>query len=500
MSRLLGIDVGTSSVKTLVFDSASGQVLAATSHPSPVYHPRPEWAEFDPDELWEAVCQCVGQLWRRVPAESIDALAVASMAEAGVLLDSEHRPVYPIIAWHDPRTRAQAAWLEQQIDPFDVFQITGQQQRHILSVNKLLWLRENERERFEAGEHWSCVADYVIGRLAGEYVTDWTLASRTQLFDQATRYWSQQMLDVAGLDADLFPPAFPSGTEVGQVTNQAADETGLANGTIVCTGGHDHLCGAFAVGVLDFGQILDSSGTAQSVLTITSEWNPTRDLFESGFTHYRYVVDGRYIVQGGLPMAGGTLQWLAGLLSGGAETPDFDRLVAAAERAPAGANGVVCLPYLRGKSAPEVDPSARGAFVGLTAATTAGDLVRAALESLAYHLRELVEAMDSSLGSLEDEIIAIGGTNRGGILPQIKADVTGCRMRVPEIPEAVALGAALLAGLGVGAFETPADALASVQAGSAIYEPGLQVKRVYDRCYRYYREVYRRLPAVDGDE
>lgn len=496
MARLLGIDVGTSAVKALVFDATSGQVVAQASQPLPAYHPRPEWTEFDPQELWETVCRCLQRLWREVAPESVVALGVASMAEAGVLLDGSGHPVYPIIAWHDPRTEPQAAWLAEQIGPFEIYRITGQRLRYIFSLPKLLWLREHEPLRFQSGRHWLCVEDYVIWRSTGTLATDRTIASRTLAFDQASGTWSSRMLEVAELDVGRFPPVFPSGTEVGRVTPQAADETGLAIDTPVCTGGHDHLCGAFAAGVITPGQVLDSSGTAQAILTLTPEWNPSRALFESGFTHYHYVIDGHYIVQGGLSMAGGVLHWLARLLGGDRPVPDYERWLAAAATVPPGANGVLCLPFLLGKPGPGMDPAMRGVFLGLTPATTAEEFVRAALEGLAYYLREVVEAFKTLLGELAEEIIAIGGTTREGLLPQIKADVTGCRVRVPNIAEATALGAALLAGLGVEVFANPAEAVSAAQATSTEFEPNPQTKAVYEQGYALYREACRRLAGV----
>ena len=496
MARLLGIDVGTSAVKALVFDAASGQVVAQVSRPLPAHHPQPEWTEFDPQELWETVCQCLTQLWHEVAPESIAALGVASMAEAGVLLDGSGHPVYPIIAWHDPRTEPQAAWLGERIAPFEIYQITGQRLRYIFSLPKILWLREHEPQRFQAGRRWLCVQDYVIWRLAGELATDRTIASRTLAFDQASGTWSPRMLEVTGLDVGLFPPVFPSGTEVGRVTPRAADESGLAVGVPVCTGGHDHLCGAFAVGVVEPGQVLDSSGTAQAILTLTPVWNPSQELFASGFTHYHYVVDGYYIVQGGLSMAGGVLHWLARLLGDERPTPDFERWLVAAEGVPPGANGVLCLPFLLGKPGPRMDPAMRGVFLGLTPATTGEELMRAALEGLAYYVREVAEAFEALLGELADEIIAIGGTTRRGTLPQIKADVTGCRVCVPDIPEATALGAALLAGLGVEVFATPAEAVGAVRVTTTEFEPDPQTRATYERGYALYQEAGRRLAGV----
>jgi xylulokinase len=492
VGQLVGIDLGTSAVKALAFDYDTGRVAAIASEPLPSYRPRRDWVKHDPAILWQTVATCLHRLWDAIAAESVAGVAVASMGEAGVLLDGNDRPVYPIIAWHDPRTVPQMDWLARQIAPWEVFRITGQQWRPIYSVFKLLWLRENEPAAFRTGERWLCIADYIMWRLAGVHVTDRTVGSRTMLLDQARGRWSASLLDIAQLDGNLLPEVVLSGTRVGHVTPDAAQETGLRAGTPVCTGGHDHLCGAFAAGILGPGQILDSSGTAQSVLTLTPEWHPTRTLFDSGLTYYRYVLDGLFILQGGLTMAGGMLRWLGDLLAA-TEEADYQALLEAAAAAPAGANGVTCLPYLRGKPAPTVDSGARGAVLGLTATTTRGDVARATLEGLAYHLRELVEAFDALLGTRADEITAIGGTNQPGLLPQIKADVTGRAVRVPSVPEAVALGAALLAGLGVGVFATAQEAAARSPRRAQTHLPDAALAELYAAGYDCYRALYRQL-------
>lgn len=491
--HLVGIDVGTSAVKALAFNYDTGEVAAVATLPLPTYHPRRGWTEYDPAVVWQTVATCLGRLWDGVPAASVAGVAVASMGEAGVLLHDSGQPTYPIIAWHDPRTQPQMGWLEKRISPFEVFRITGQQWRPIFSIFKLLWLRENQPEAFGRARQWLCIADYVLWRLAGVRATDRTVASRTMLMDQASGTWSAPLLDVAQLDASLLPDVVPSGSIVGEVTPTAAEETGLPHGTPVCTGGHDHLCGALAAGVRRPGQILDSSGTAQSVLTLTPEWQPNRTLFDRGLTHYFFVLDGLYIIQGGLTMAGGTLRWLGDLLAGPGQEIDYPALMEAAADAPRGANGVAFLPYLGGKPAPQGDPAARGAIVGLTASTTRGDLARAALEGLAYYLREMVETFDDLLPARAAEITAIGGTNRPGLLPQIKADVTGRAVRVPSVPEAVALGAALLAGLGVGLFTTPDKALAGSSGSATTYTPEPAATEAYAAGYESYRTLDRHL-------
>lgn len=265
---LIGLDIGTTNTKAVAFDPTSGRVITVVSIPTRSLSPAPGWTEIDPEELWQGVTTCLRQVVTQVEAPVLG-IGVSSMAEAGVPLDTEGKPLYRIIHWHDPRTEPQLRRTLAHFGPPHLFRVTGQAPRHVYSLYKLLWLREHEPDAFAALHRWLCISDYVAWRLTGVAATDFSLASRTMLLDQRKRQWSAEMLDYAEIRPEQLPELAQAGTEIGRVTAGAADQTHVAAGTPVVIGGHDHLCGSLAAGAVSPGQVVDSIGTAEGLVIPT---------------------------------------------------------------------------------------------------------------------------------------------------------------------------------------------------------------------------------------
>jgi sugar (pentulose or hexulose) kinase len=480
---LLGLDVGTTHTKGLLYDPASGAVIAQQRVQTPSNEPRPGWREYDPQAIWASVRECIRALsGSAAAARRVAAVAVASMGESGALCDAQGHPLGPIIAWHDSRTTPQRDWWAAHLDPFHLYQLTGQRLTHIFGVNKLLWQREHCPDLYARSAKWLSIEDQALQRLSGALATDYTIASRTMLLDQRRGAWAAELLDLAGLPADLFPAIHPSGTAVGQVTAAAAQETGLPLGAAVVTGGHDHLCAALACGATRPGAFLDSTGTAEAMLWIRERFDPTPELFALGYSSYRHVAPGAYVLQGGLDTGGAFLEWSARLLG-----VSVGEMLTLAEQSAPGAGGLVALPFLRGKGTPRREPRMRGAFANLGMEHSRAELARAAVESLGFWLRANLEALGGLFGQRPAEIIVTGGVNRSPFVCQLKADITGLPVLAPEIEEGAALGAALLAGLGAGLFASAEEAQASVRARAARYLPDGERHALY---VRYAQEEY----------
>jgi xylulokinase len=302
---LIGVDVGSTNWKVIAYDHA-GRVVARFRCPSKT-HFEGEGAYYLPDEMWETLAGGIQRVVAELPEPAlVDGIAVTSVGEAGVLLDAADRPVCPTLAWFDPRTAPQAKrWRAKFEDPYELYELTGFAPQHIASVNKLMWVREEDPEAYSRAQTWLCVADFVAQRLSGEKAMDYSLASRTGLFDIDRREWSARLLEAAGIDRSLMPRLAPSGSPVGLVDRMASQLTGLPIGTPVFTGGHDHICGALAVGVTDEGAVLDSTGTAEAVLMVLKGPNTSRALCEAGFSVGCHTARDRYYLLGSLYLRGG---------------------------------------------------------------------------------------------------------------------------------------------------------------------------------------------------
>jgi xylulokinase len=473
---LLGIDVGTTNCKAVVFDPR-GRQLGLGRVPTPCAYPQPNWAEFDAEALWQASAAAVRQALAAIDARRVRAVAVASMGESGVLVDADGQPLCPLIAWYDNRTLTQHRWWLEQVGAAPTFGISGLAPDPIFGVYKLMWLRDNAAEAYAAAQRWLHVADWIAFRLCGVQATDFSLATRTMLLDIRRRAWSDELIGRAGIRASLLPEPLASGTALGGVTRQAADVTGLYPGTLVATGGHDHVCGAFASGIIEAGSCLDSMGTAEAVFLPLDAPLLSDEAARSGLAYGVHVARGRFYALDGLWSGGGALEWALRLLAGPGEgAPDFERMQQAAAVVPPGSLGVYFLPRLTG--------GGQGAFAGLTGAAGQGALARAVFEGLAYEWRAYLEAMEQALGLRATSIGAIGGGTRSPLWMQIKADVLGRPIQVLEAEESVALGAALLAGLAAGAYASEQEATAASRRIGWVVEPDAARALFYEHRYR----------------
>ncbi len=497
---LVGIDVGTTNTKTVIFDVETGHISAVGSCRTIARHPIAEWSEFDAEDLWGTVLQSIQAAVQHCDQpERIRAISVASMGESAFPIDAEGNVLYPAIAWYDQRTVAESQWWEDTVGQERIFNITGQILHPVFGVNKLLWLRNHVPQVFERIHHWLSIEDFVLWKLSGSFATDYSIASRTMLFDQSTLTWSEPLLQQAGLPAMWFSPAFPSGTAIGTVRKEVAEKTGLPQQAIVSTGGHDHLCGALAAGVTRPGHLLESMGTASVLLSVSNAFQPSRELLAAGCTSYAYVIQHTYVTLGTLNFAGGALEWIVTLLygqgkQGSVSSEIYTQALREAAEIPPGARGATVLPSFLGSGTPYVQSSARGAILGLTPSHNRSELLRALMEGLAFWLRDNTEMLcNLGIAPSQPEITVIGGATQATPLLQIKAEITGCPIKVPQITEAAATGAALLAGMGANIFRSGEEAAASVQHTAQIYEPDAQVVEIYNTIYEQTYLPLRRL-------
>lgn len=485
MDLLIGIDMGTTHIKVATFD------LEGSLHTLEMARTKTNalgvgQAVYDPQEIWE----CVASLLRKTteqlePGDQIISISVASMGEAGLFLDKSGEPLTPIITWFDVRGKeAMDEWYEL-MSPSECFAITGLNYNYIYSLFKMLWLKKHQPEITARAAKWLCMPDYIYYRLTGEFATDYSIASRTMLFDVKNRKWSSTLLNLAGFEQELLPPAYPSGTVIGPVSSKAADLTGLSTNTVVAVGGHDHICGSFAANVIEPGHVLDSSGTAESLIAVFSELPELNMETFSGFNVGHHVLPELYYMQGGVDSSGISIEWFLEQFA----QISYDEMIAKARTSEVGAHGLFFVPHLRGGSPPVRAPYSRACFLGMRDYHTQADFLRSIHEGLCFEVAGILKSMEAVLGLEFKNIHAIGGGSKNELWMEIKSTVTKKPIEIPAVQESTLLGAALLGGVGVGVYRDHYEAAQATYRANFAYQPDAQLKDRYAQLYDTYQKI-----------
>ncbi len=492
---LIGIDLGTQSIRALLAD-ARGRTVACAARPTPAIVIADGQAEYDPEALWRCVVEDLRELAAQVPpGGEVAGIACASMGEACVLVDAAGAPLGHAITWFDRRTEKQAAAFEQAIGAERLFEITGLPADPTLTLPKLLWHRDHQPDLFARARTVLNLAHWIAFRLSGVAACDESLASRTLCLAIAARAWSGEVMAAAGLDLSLLPPLRAAGTCLGPVLDTVLAQTGLPGRPVVGLGGHDHVCGGFAAGAGRPGVLLDSMGTAEALYMTVAGPVVTPANRQQGFWQGLVRLHRPFAYVGaGINSSGGTVEWFRSLLGDAAR----DSLIAEAAAVPPGSHGALFLPHLAYATQPNVDLASRGAFAGLTTGTTRGALFRAVLEGLAFEARQCLDAVAALDGAgTPAEIRVIGGGTRNKLFLRIKASIYGRALSVIGEPEATALGAALLGGLAAGLWADLDAALAAIDQPIETVEPDPAWAAHYGALYQQaYRPFYPALAPV----
>jgi xylulokinase len=449
MSLVLGIDTSTTATKAVLMDE-TGRVKGAASAEYGYDTPRPLWAEQSPDLWWEGTATAVQQVMEATgtsPSE-VEAVGLTGQMHGSVLLDAAGEVVRPAILWNDQRTSAECDQIRRRVGRERLIEITGNDALTGFTAPKLLWVQAHEPENWARVSHVLLPKDYVRLELTGDYAVDVADGSGTILFDLGARTWSPEILDALDIDPALLAETHEGPDITGVVAGAGAAATGLQEGTPVMAGGGDQSANAVGVGAIAPGVVALSLGTSGVVFATTDGPSVEAEGRVHAFCH---AVPGRWHMMGVMLSAAGSLRWLRDAIA-----PDrsFDDLVTGAAEIPAGSDGLMFLPYLTGERTPHPDPLARGAFVGLTVRHDLRHLTRAVLEGVAFGLRDGLDLMIASGMPAPVQIRASGGGTRSALWRQILADVLGAEIAAVGTEEGAAYGAALLAAVGVGWFDS----------------------------------------------
>ena len=482
---LLGVDIGTSSCKTALFDP-DGKIVAQGGCEYPVSYPRKGWAEQDPAAWWDGVCRAVREMTAGNginPAE-IAGIGVDGQSWSAIALDAEGKVLCPTPIWTDTRSeeicRVTAAVLSEE----RIFGLCGNPVQPGYTWPKILWYRENRPEVFGKTEKILQSNSYIVYRMTGEITQDLSQGYGLACFDMRKGCWDDGMCETLGIPRKILPEIFPCHQIVGKLTKEAAEQMGLAEGIPVAAGGLDAACGTLGAGVVSPGQTQEQGGQAGGMSICIDQYAADPRLI-LGF----HVVPGRWLLQGGTTGGGGALKWLRETMC---PELSFAEMSSLAETAEPGSGGVTFLPYMAGERSPIWNPDACGVFFGLNFGTTRAQMIRACMEGVAYALRHNLETAEAA-GARADTLRAMGGSANSRIWTQIKADVTGHGIDVPGSDTATTLGAAMLAGVGTGVWRNFEEAAGQTVRVNRTVEPDPAAREIYDRGYRTYRQLYEQL-------
>jgi xylulokinase len=496
MSNLLGIDIGTSGTKTLICDE-DGKVLATAMAEHPIHSPKPGWSEQDPEDWWQASIKATRAILKKakLKAGDVSAIGLSGQMHGSVFLGNGEKALRPALLWNDQRTQKQcdeitgkAGGREKLIEMVANPALTG------FTAPKILWVRENEPKVYEKTRHILLPKDYIRYRLTGEYATDVGDASGTLLLDVRHRQWSDQLLSILEIDKSLLPAKVHESHEVtGALNAQAARSLGLNEGTPVVGGSGDQPAGAVGNGIVSAGIVSATLGTSGVVFAHSEA--PTLD--PEGRVHTMcHAVAGKWCVFGCMLSAGGSFQWFRNQLASEEvaeakkrKIDPYELLVAQAQKATPGAEGLFFLPYLTGERCPHPDPCARGGWVGITSRTQRRDLIRSLLEGVTYGMRDALEIM-KAMNIPISQVRTSGGGARSAFWRQLQADIYKLPVVMTNASEGPAYGVALLAGVGTGVWNSVEEACKATIRQVEKVMPSKKTTELYDRNYSVYRKIY----------
>ena len=487
---VIGLDIGTSSVKAAGFDR-NGSLLGKATAPIVLYSPAPGWAEQEPGDWWNAVCTVLKHLLSSIDPQRVAALGLSGQCPGHVLVAADHKSIGRAIIWQDQRAVKESVWLGSQISPAQALHWVGSSSlaEPTCPPARLLWLKNNRDEDWNQAVTVLQPKDYIALLLTGKTGTDHS--SAYCLVNPDSGFYDREYFSTLDLPLEKMPPTFPPTWVIGQVTKSASLQVGLEPGTPVVIGTIDAYCDNLAGGVINPDRAVDIAGTSEIVSLSVDRKLEAEGVFLAS------LEAGGHFLCGPTQAGGDTLRWLAHCFYS-EFLPDinYSKMEAEARFIPAGSDGLIFLPYLNGERAPLWDSNARGAFIGLTFRHDRRHCTRAVYESIGFAIRHILEISERAAGLKAHELVICGGGSRSGFWNQVKADI----LQRPVLPTAVSetgcLGAAILASVGTGIYPDLRGACDRMVQLRDPLAPDQTLAQVYEASYQAYRSYYPALQPV----
>ena len=494
MEYLIGVDLGTSGTKTVLF-SSSGQPIASKTIEYPLYQPQNGWAEQEPKDWWNAACGSMKAVISEsgINPKDIKGIGISGQMHGLVMLDKSGNVLRRSIIWCDQRTAAECDEITAKVGASRLIELTANPALTGFTASKILWVRNHEPEAYEKCAHILLPKDYVRYMLTGEFATEVSDASGMQLLDVPNRCWSDEVLSKLGIDKSLLAKVYESPEITGKVSAQASELCGVPAGTPVVGGAGDNAAAAVGTGTVQDGIAFTTLGTSGVVFAHTDKLS----IDPKGRVHtFCCAVPGSWHVMGVTQAAGLSLKWFRDnfcdaemVAAKGMKKDPYYLMDKQAENIPIGAERLLYLPYLMGERTPHLDPNCRGAFIGLSAIHTRQHMLRAVMEGVVYSQRDSVEVL-RGMGVKINDMLACGGGGTSPLWRQMLADVYGCPVKTVVSKEGPALGVAILAAVGTGIYKSVQEACKEVIKTNPAQNPIEANSKEYEKFYKMYTELY----------
>lgn len=488
--KIAGLDIGTTGCKLTVFDE-DGVWLGKAYRDYPVRR-AVGGHEIDVSAIMGGVYAVIVEMAAQHP--DLAGIGVTSFGETFVMTDELGTPLHPAMLYTDPRGGLECRELAERLGEKHIAEITGLRPHEMYSISKMMWIKKNHPEVYEAARHIFLIEDYVVWHLTGISQIDYSLATRTMAFDINTLVWSREIFDAAGIDMSLLSKPVPTGTSAGTVTPAIAQKTGLSPSTQIVSVSHDQVAAAVGAGAFDSDLAVDGAGTVECLTPIYDSVPDVETMYNGYFSIVPYVIPGKYVAYAFSYTGGALVQWFVDNLA--KEEARIAKKMAIPvnqlleeEYARDEPTGLLVLPHFAGAATPYMDTGSRGAIIGLTASTTAAELYRACLEGVAYEMRLNAEALAGS-GVHYERLNATGGGARSKVWMQIKADVLNVPITALKTADAGTVGSAMLTGTAIGMFPDLEDAAAHMVEETATYYPRPEMHKQYTKIYERYKRLY----------
>ncbi len=493
MEYILGIDAGTTSFKGALFGK-DGNIVASSGENYKLIENTNGVVEFRTENYWQLFLKVVKDILEQseIKPSQIKALAIDSQGETLTLLDKKGEPLMNSIVWLDNRATKETEELRGDFPIERFYDHTGQTEiTATWPASKILWIKKNRPDVFKQTKKFLLLEDFLLYRLTGNYVTEKTLVSSTAYFDIRTGTWWKDMLDFVGISEELLPEIMDSGQCIGELTDSAVKQTGLDKSTLVVTGAMDQVAGMIGAGNTGGEIVTETTGTCMGVCINTDTIPPYND--NINIPCHVHAIKGKYFLILWSQMAGAVLEWFY------REFYNKDAGYALVDEEAAGimpaSEGLLILPHLNGMACPDFNPDAKGVFYGIRPIHTKAHFARAIMESVAYMLKEHIETAQKG-GIQTGKIRSLGGGARSSLWNSIKADVLGREIVTLKSQETTCLGAAILAGVGIGLYESVEKACDRLVKIEATYKPNLKNGPVYQKSYEAYTKLYQYLKDI----